>query len=174
MTGPNVPIEVDPESGVWSTDGLPMLYMPRHFFINNHLAIEHALGRERYAKLLYDSGYKSAYSWCDSESDAQGLSGMAVFHHYMKRLSQRGWGQFDGSRIDPGTGCGEVHVSHSCFVRHLGQEAGRKLCYMFAGWFPGSLDWTCRNRQRDRGLRVEEVACGGEGHEGCVFVVARA
>ena len=36
---PEMPILVDDETGVWSTDGLPMLYVPRHFFINNHVAV---------------------------------------------------------------------------------------------------------------------------------------
>ena len=174
MAAPEVPIEVDPQTGVWSTDGLPMLYMPRHFFINNHLAVEQALGRERYAELLYEAGYRSAYSWCESESEVHGLSGMAVFHHYMKRLSQRGWGQFNGSRIDSESGCGEVHVSNSCLVHHLGQGAGRKLCYIFAGWAPGALDWVRGSRREVRLLRAEEVACGGERDGNCVFAVTPA
>lgn len=43
---PALPIEVDSETGVWTSDALPMLYVPRHFFINNHVAVEEALGAE--------------------------------------------------------------------------------------------------------------------------------
>jgi hypothetical protein len=39
-----VPIEVDERTGVWSVDGMPMILVPRHFFLNNHLAAESALG----------------------------------------------------------------------------------------------------------------------------------
>ena len=46
MGRPRVPIEVDDASGVWSVDGMPMILVPRHFFVNNHLAIEAALGAE--------------------------------------------------------------------------------------------------------------------------------
>ncbi|MDX1465685.1 MAG: DUF5943 domain-containing protein, partial [Halomonas sp.] len=46
---PELPIDVDAETGVWTTDALPMLYVPRHFFINNHVAVEEALGVEKYA-----------------------------------------------------------------------------------------------------------------------------
>ena len=42
---PQLPINVDPDTGVWTTDALPMLYVPRHFFTNNHVAVEDALGR---------------------------------------------------------------------------------------------------------------------------------
>ena len=91
---PQLPIDVDPNTGVWTTDALPMLYVPRHFFTNNHVAVEEALGRDTYAEILYKAGYKSAYHWCDKEAKQHGISGMAVFEHYLNRLSQRGWGIF--------------------------------------------------------------------------------
>ncbi len=172
MADPQVPIEVDAETGVWSTDGLPMLYVPRHFFVNNHLAVEAALGREVYGGSLYAAGYRSAYSWCEAEALTHGLSGMAVFHHYMKRLSQRGWGRFDGREIDPETGCGRVRLDHSCFVLHPGSGALGKRCYMCAGWFPGALDWV--GRDRGWALTAEEVGCAGEGHDHCSFEVRSA
>ncbi len=50
---PQLPIDVDPNTGVWTTDALPMLYVPRHFFTNNHVAVEEALGEEAYAEILY-------------------------------------------------------------------------------------------------------------------------
>ncbi|HBQ8682966.1 TPA: hydrocarbon binding protein, partial [Klebsiella pneumoniae] len=46
---PQLPIEVDSETGVWTTDALPMLYVPRHFFVNNHMGIEEVLGADAYA-----------------------------------------------------------------------------------------------------------------------------
>ncbi len=39
MGSPEVPIDVDPETGIWRTDGLPMIYLPRHFLVNNHVAV---------------------------------------------------------------------------------------------------------------------------------------
>lgn len=169
MAKPQVPIEVDPETGIWTTDGLAMLYVPRHFFVNNHLAVEAALGCETYAGSLYGAGYKSAYAWCEAEARTHDLAGMTVFHHYMKRLSQRGWGLFDGTAIDPANGSGRVRLEHSCFVEHQGCEAGRKLCYMCAGWFPGALDWV--GRDLGWALTAEEVSCAGEGHDDCAFEV---
>ena len=113
---PQIPIEVDEATGVWTTDGLPMVYVPRHFFVNNHTAIEAALGREKYAKLLYDAGYKSAYFWCASEAKTHGLAGLPVFEHYLKRLSQRGWGQFGFQTVDARSGAAEIRLENSLFV----------------------------------------------------------
>ena len=50
---PQLPIEVDSETGVWTSDALPMLYVPRHFFVNNHMGIEEVLGADAYAEILY-------------------------------------------------------------------------------------------------------------------------
>src|SRR3954454_7765465 len=122
MARPDIAMEVDPATGVWTTDGMPMLYLPRHFFVANHLAIEEALGRETYGKLLYDAGFWSARAWCAREAATHGLAGIDVFFHYMRRLSQRGWGRFDWRDIDPETGCGELRVNHSCFVLQVGME----------------------------------------------------
>src|SRR6516225_12281646 len=113
---PKLPIKVDPDTGVWTPDALPMLYVPRHFFTNNHVAVEEALGRDTYAEILYKAGYKSAYHWCDKEAEKHGISGMAVFEHYLKRLSQRGWGLFDIVEADPSTSHARIHLRNSSFV----------------------------------------------------------
>ncbi len=44
MAQPQVPIDVDPEMGIWQTDGLPMIYLPRHFLVNMQKGIEAAIG----------------------------------------------------------------------------------------------------------------------------------
>ncbi len=171
---PAIPIEVDEQSGVWSTDGLPMLYVPRHFFVNNHQAIETALGRAAYATLLYEAGYKSAYAWCAHEAPQHGLSGIAVFEHYLMRLSQRGWGQFKFERVDATAGTATIRLDHSSFVLASPQDRGR-VCYMFAGWFAGAMDWvrghtTARNAYTDSAVS-EEIQCASEGHAHCLFAV---
>ncbi len=171
---PAVPIEVDAETGVWRTDGLAMLYLPRHFFINNHAAVEQALGRAAYAELLYEAGRRSAYQWCEQQAATHALGGIDVFQLYLRRLSERGWGQFDGSRIDPESRLGTVRVRHSCFVEHAGPAVGKR-CYMFAGWPAGALEWV----GRDLGLddierRAEEVQCAADGDPVCVFAVRPA
>lgn len=136
---PALPIEVDSETGVWTSDALPMLYVPRHFFINNHVAVEEALGADKYAEILYHAGYKSAWHWCEKEAECHGLEGVDVFEHYMKRLSQRGWGLFITEEIDLDAGTARVRLEHSAFVYQMG-KVGRKVEYMFTGWFAGAMD----------------------------------
>ncbi|SDJ32225.1 4-vinyl reductase [Billgrantia gudaonensis] len=158
---PELPIEVDSETGVWTTDALPMLYVPRHFFINNHVAVEEALGAEKYAEILYDAGYKSAWHWCEKEAECHGLEGVDVFEHYMKRLSQRGWGHFIIDVIDLDAGTARVRLEHSAFVYQMG-KVGRKVEYMFTGWFAGAMDQILAERGSDLRTVAEQTQSAAE------------
>ena len=168
---PQVPIEVDAATGRWSVDGVPMILVPRHFFLNNHLAIEKALGLRKYSELLFKAGHKSAYVWCEMEAKTHGLKGVEVFHHYMKRLSQRGWARFKVESVDVSTGHARVIVRNSVFVTgHEGKP--RKTCTMFRGWFPGSLEFVAAAAGKKLRLTSTELQCAAEGrHDHCVFEV---
>ncbi|UUD62192.1 hydrocarbon binding protein [Pseudomonas seleniipraecipitans] len=167
---PEMPIQVDDETGVWTTDALPMLYVPRHFFVNNHMGIEEVLGADKYAEILYKAGYKSAWHWCEKEAECHGLEGAAVFEHYMKRLSQRGWGLFETQKLDLQTGYAEVKLKHSAFVYVYG-KVGRKVDYMFTGWFSGAIDQILAAQGSSiRTVTVQEYGGSEEGHDDGLFV----
>ena len=86
----------------------------------------------------------------------------------MNRLSQRGWGLFRIERADEATGVVRVRVEKSAFVLQQGR-VGRRVCYMFAGWFPGSLEWVGRSLGHDWRLVAEEVRCAAQGYDTCAF-----
>jgi hypothetical protein len=168
---PQVPIRVDPETGVWSTDGLPMIYLPRHFYVNHHDAIEAAIGHPAFAKILYEAGHQSAWQWCDKEAVTHGLQGVAVFRHYMKRISQRGWGRFTIMSLDEATGAASIRLDHSIYVLHRADKARGCVCYAFSGWFSGALEWVGRNLGADWRLTTRESYCAASGsHDHCLFV----
>ena len=172
MAKPALDIEVDEATGEWRVDGLPMILVPRHFLVNNHAACEEALGVDAYAKHLHGAGYKSAWHWCEKEAAHHGLSGLDVFRHYMKRISQRGWGQFTVESVDEATGRAKIRLRHSVFVSEAGKDAGRKVCYMFLGWLVGSLEYVGHAAGKNYKLEAAEVECGSDGaHDGCVLEV---
>ena len=169
---PQVPIEVDEATGGWSVDGVPMILVPRHFFVNNHVAVEAALGADKYADILFAAGHKSAYVWCEMEAKTHGLKGIEVFHHYMKRLSQRGWAQFTVESVEPASGRARVVVRNSVFVTgNTGDQ--HKTCYMFRGWFPGALEFVAASAGKKLKLTATEIQCAAEGrHDHCIFETA--
>lgn len=173
---PQLPIDVDAETGIWKTDGLPMIYVPRHFFVNNHVEAEAAIGRETYAQSLYKAGHRSAYFWCEQESKTHGLEGMAVYEHYLKRLSQRGWGLLAFESADIETGHATIRLDHSVFVLAQGiagvPVTKDKVCYLFAGWFSGAMDWVGEKSGKAWKTTSSETDCAAEdGHDHCMFTV---
>ena len=173
---PQLPIEVNETTGVWTSDKLPMIYVPRHFFVNNHVETEAVVGRAVYAPALYKAGYRSAYFWCQQEAVTHGLTGMAVYEHYLKRLSQRGWGLFKFTSADASTGHAQIQLDHSVFVLAQG-IAGvpvdrSKVCYLFAGWFSGAMDWVLETSGSAVRTTSLETQCAAEGHAHCVFTVS--
>lgn len=171
MRLPEVPIDVDPETGRWTTDSLPMLYVPVHFFVNNHKAIEKELGIQRYSGLLYDAGYQSAWTWCEHEAKLHGLAGADVFEHYIKRLSQRGWGLFEVLEFDLAEATASVSVKNSAFHQPgSGQGTGD---YMFTGWFSGAMDQILHAQGSSVRTRSTQVYWEGQdGAESGLFRVA--
>ncbi len=175
MGKPEVEIAVDDETGRWFVDGLPMILVPQHFFLNNHHVIEDELGPERMAEILRPAGYRSAYYWCEKEAARHCIAGVDVFHHYMRRITQRGWGQFDVLDVDVDAGAAHVRVRNSAMVDPGGRARGRKLCYMFAAWLEGSLEFVAAGANRPCKLVAREVYCAAEGaRDHCLFAVAPA
>lgn len=172
MADPEVPITVDPTTGIWTTDGLAMIYMPRHFFVNYYTAMAGALGAERHNALLYQSSHKSAFSWSVAEAKTHGLRDVAVFRHYLKRLSQRGWGRFRIETLDVARAEATVRVDCSAFASQLGRT-GLRECAMFAGSLAGGLEWALADAGAAAAIAAEETQCMSEGHDHCLFTVAR-
>ena len=173
MGKPQVDIQVDDLTGRWSVDALPMILVPQHFFLNNHFAVEAALGPERLAELLRPAGYRSAYYWCEREAAHHALSGLDVFQHYMRRLTQRGWGQFMPYDVDLEAGHARVRVDNSAFVDDERRPSGRRVCYMFAAWLEGSLEYAAAATGRAQSLRAHEACCAADGaHDHCEFEVS--
>jgi hypothetical protein len=148
MGKPQVDIQVDDITGRWSVDTLPMILMPQHFYLNNHYAVEAA---------------------------HHGLSGVEVFRHYMRRITQRGWGQFEVLDILPEAGTAHVRLRNSAMVDEARRNSGRKLCYMFAAWLEGSLEYVAVSAGRKQTLKARELYCEAEGeHDHCLFEVGPA
>lgn len=174
MAQPQITIDVDPATGTWRVDALPMILVPQHFFNNNHFAVEAALGPEKYEEILRPAGHLSAYYWCKKEAEHHGLSGLDVFRHYMLRLSQRGWGRFSVAEADVAARRFLIRVDNSSFVDDSRRSAGRRLCWMFAAWLEGSLEYVLEEAGTPAKLAARETQCAAEGFDHCRFEVVAA
>lgn len=177
MAGPQVPIDVDPATGIWTTDGLPMIYMPRHFFVNYYAAMDAALGRAKHQEMLFAASHTSAVQWARAESKTHGLRDLAVFRHYLNRLSQRGWARFTILSADLGAPsdsvAAAVRVDNSVYALQLGQT-GHTECAMFAGSLAGCFEWAASDAGHPQAMTAVETQCMAQGHDHCAFEVRRA
>jgi predicted hydrocarbon binding protein len=172
MASPEVPIDVDATTGIWTTDGMPMIYMPRHFFVNYYAAMDESLGRERHQQMLFAASHKSAVQWSAAESKTHGIRDVAVFRHYLNRMSQRGWARLTIEQIDLAASSAIVRVDNSAFALQLG-NTGRTECAMFAGSLAGGLEWACADAGRPTKVTARETQCVSQGHAHCLFEVSR-
>lgn len=171
---PAVQIEVDEVSGIWCTDGLPMVYVPRHFMVNMHREIEQTLGRPAYEAMLCRSGAKSARFWCHQQANLLEKPATEIFAHYLKRLSERGWGRFSIEALDPQRLCATIVLEDSIYVLEAKGQAEASTCYMFDGFLIGAMQFLCdvQGIQPDD-ITCHEAACAATGASECRFEVAR-
>jgi len=167
---PQVGIDVNEKTGVWCTDGLPMLYIPRHFMVNVHDGVEAALGRECYRRVLAQTGHRSAYSWCKQQVEEQGVSKNQVLEHYLQRLSVRGWGQFTLREIDLDQPRVAISLRNSLYVLAREGKAKQPVCYMFEGFFTGAIQYLMEEHgATGADLQCREIECQAMGFEQCKF-----
>ncbi len=172
MAQPQVPIEVDRETGIWTTNGLPMMYLPRHFMVNMQQTIEAAMGVEAYRAILYKSCHLSALQWCRAEAGTHGLSPEEAFRHYLRRMSQRGHGQVEIVSFDAAAGRAEIAVRNSAYALGYGAGAGRRVCHVFEGSFAGGMAYVLEALGQAGEPSARETACFAEGAPECRFEVS--
>jgi len=170
-----VPIAVDAASGIWSVDGQPMILMPRHYYVFIQMEMERRLGIAATAGLFQAAAARAARLWCEREAETHGLAGVAVFRHYLARLSRRGYGRFTLEAIDAAAGRATVAVAHSCYALEYGTSAGRSTCYAFGGMFIGAMEYLAAAAGAAvPAFAAEEIACRAAGDAACRFEVRTA
>lgn len=159
MAAPEVAIDVDPDTGIWRTDNLPMVYLPRHFLVNNHRAVEEALGLDAYGTILRAATEKSALHWCEVQARTYHLDREQTFHRYFQRLSQRGWGRFTVEALDAAAGRGRMRLDQSIFALEYGAGMDRRVCYMFEGFMTGAFRFLINRPGEAARVGCRETCC---------------
>jgi predicted hydrocarbon binding protein len=169
MPAPEVLIDVEAGTGIWRTDGVPMVYTPRMFLVNMQRMMEEALGHDEFRRVIYASSETSAMQWCRDQAATQGLSPGETFRHYLRRLSQRGFGQVTIEALDVAAGTGTILVRNSAFALGYGAGTGRCVCHMFEGSFGGGMRYLMEAHGSTGAPWCEEVECLAAGAAACRF-----
>lgn len=161
MSAPEVPIEVDEATGVWRSNGLPMILLPRHFMVN----IWRELAGGACEESLREAGRRSAAEWCRKEAERTGEDAPAVVRAYFASLSRRGWGRFEVQALDGRHGVARLHVYHSAFVAD--GRAEPPACGFFAAWLEGAMAWLASAEGRSWLPEAVERHCAAASGDFC-------
>ena len=172
VSGAPVPLEVDSETGGWSSGGQAMMLIPRRFWVFVQMEAERMFGIPA-AQQLYDAATRrGARVWCKVEAETIAISGSAVFSHYLDRVSRRGMGQFSVDFLSVKSRRASVSLAHSIFVSEYGPNTGRCVCYSFAAALAGGMEYLLEEAGiAVEGIRAEEVECRSNGGATCRFEV---
>jgi|ERR1700728_584174 len=172
MTSPQVPLVVDDATGVWSSDGQPMILIPRRFFVFLQMEAEKLFGLEG-AQDLYDAASRrGARIWCENEARRSDSSGREIFTRYLNRVSSRGMGRFTLLTLDAAQCAATVEFDQSIFVAEYGPNQGRCVCYSFSAALAGAMDYLRADQSpSDMVPSAREVHCQSNGSALCRFEV---
>jgi len=81
-------------------DSVPMVPLPRWFFVAIKRQIEELCDPETARQVYYRAGWEGATKWVQVQMDQAGLSGRAVLEQYMNSASLRGWGRLKITEYD--------------------------------------------------------------------------
>lgn len=169
-----VPVVVDPVTGAWSVDGQPVILVPRHFWALIQMEGERRFGVAGMKAVFEAATGQAARIWCEREAKTHGLLGVEVFRHYLKRITERGYGQFTIESIDAQSGTASIRLDHSVYAAEYGRNAGREVCYMFTSAFAGGMEYVAQSEGRPRRFACLEVQCAATGADCCRFEVSPA
>lgn len=168
-----VPVAVDDDTGAWSVDGMPVVLVPRHLWVSVQAALEAGLGLAAAQDLFWQTSHAAAWTWCTRQGDRFGLAGAALFAHYVRSASRRGYGRMTVEQLDLARGTARLRVAHSVYVAEYGRNAGRPVCHVFSGSFAGGLHCASERIGLPGPWHARETACAAHGAQDCVFEALR-
>jgi len=166
-----VPVSVDERTGIWSVDSLPMILMPRHFWIFVKSEIESRLGFQEAETLFLKSGVPAARHWCKEAAKEKGIQGEELLQYYFSQRGKRGMGLFSLLEFDPEWKSARVRIDYSVYAEGAGQNVGRNVCYPMNGAFIGAMSFISSSNGSCREYGAVEVECKANGGDHCEFLV---
>jgi len=150
---------------------VPMLLMPRWFFVAIKKQVESRAGLDISRKVYYAAGYEGATLWAQTQMREAGLTGRQVMEQYLGSASIRGWGRFQILKFEEELGEGLFRLHHSAVAEEIGDQE-EMACDHIAGSVAGAvqaiLDNTGYNKIKVVG---REIKCESKGDRYCEFDV---
>jgi predicted hydrocarbon binding protein len=149
---------------------VPMVLMPRWFFVAIKKQVEMLGGEEVARHVYYRAGYEGATLWAQTQIKEAGLSGRAVMEQYLGSAGLRGWGRFTILSFDIDAGKGRFRLDNSAVALETGHR-GKPVCDHLPGSLAGAFQAILDHGKKNLSVIGREIKCTGQGDPCCEFVV---
>ena len=149
---------------------VPMVLMPRWFFVAIKKQVEGLAGQVVAKKVYYEAGYIGATLWARTHIKEAGISGRAVMEQYLGSATLRGWGRFEIVNFETGKGTGLFRLYHSA----VAEETGRSpdvVCDHLPGSLAGAFQTILDHENINLKVTGREIKCASNNHPWCEFIV---
>jgi predicted hydrocarbon binding protein len=151
-------------------DSVPMVLMPRWFFVAIKRQVEELCAPETARQVYYRAGWEGATKWVQAQMDQAGLSGRDVLEQYMNSASLRGWGKLKVTEYDEDAARVVVTLANSAVAEEIGQT-DRAVCDHLPGSIAGAFHAILQRAGRPKKLSGRETNCLAKGDDHCRFEV---
>ncbi len=158
------------KEGSLTLDAIPMILMPRWFFVAILKQVEKIAGREAAERIYYAAGYEGADKWARAHMETMRLSGVAVMAQYLGSAERRGWGRFEILEFVENEGRGRFRLHHSAVAEEMGCTSSL-ACIHLPGSLAGAFQTILDCQGIDLKVLGREIKCRSKGDDYCEFVI---
>jgi len=151
-------------------DTVPMVLMPRWFFVAIKKQVEKLSGDDISKKVYYNAGYEGAILWAQTQIKEAGLSGKAIMEQYLGSASMRGWGRFTILSFEMDAGKGHFQLYNSAVAEETGHSVGT-VCDHLPGSLAGAFQAILDHDGKTLKVIGREIKCICQGDQRCEFIV---
>jgi len=151
-------------------DTVPMLLMPRWFFVAIKKQVEKLAGQDIAKNVFYEAGYEGATKWAQTQMREAGLTGQEVMEQYLRSASLRGWGRFEIVSFEEEKGKGLFRLHKSAVAEETGRGS-KVVCDHLPGSLAGAFQAILDQKGKTLKVVGRERKCISKGDDLCEFVV---
>jgi len=157
------------ENNCLKLDTVPMILMPRWFFVGIMKRVVTEAGPDIASKIYYAAGYEGAYNWSKVQIE-KGLKGLDIIEQYLGSMTHRGWGRFEILNFDEERGKGNFRLHNSALALERGRT-GESICLWVPGAMSGSMQAILEQHGSELKVHGRETQCLSAGQPFCEFIV---
>jgi predicted hydrocarbon binding protein len=150
-------------------DTVPMILMPRWFFVGIMKRVVAEAGPQIASRIFYTAGYEGAYNWSKVQIE-KGLRGFDIIKQYLGSMTNRGWGRFEILKFDDAKGQANYRLHNSALALELG-KTGKASCLWVPGALAGSMQAVLESKGNPLKVRGKELRCLATGEPFCEYTV---